>query len=222
MTYSRFSRRWSIARMSREAWTMSTLRAVRVVVFATLPLLFLADTPVLANGSKAKRVRYNAEVQIGDTPAAPCRFDAEVEPLLFRLTTVRDKYRVVRIAVRNDGNTKLVLSRTADRMEIQFLERPAPRDPRPGRPRSRPLGQPPGRPARGHRLSAAGRGPRGGERVRVHRGRGGRGGATRVSLHDREPAGRTGDHAGHDAGQEALTGQGSKTQCERLGSSRWR
>lgn len=98
---------------------MSTLRTVTVVLVTSLTLLVLADTSVPANGSKAKRIRYSAEVQTGDGPDKMCRFDAELEPLLFRLATVRDKYRVVRIAVRNVGDKKLLLSLTDDRMEIE-------------------------------------------------------------------------------------------------------
>ena len=48
------------------------------------------------------------------------RFDAELEPLLFRLATVRDKYRVVRIRILNTGTRPLVLSAGGDAVEVRF------------------------------------------------------------------------------------------------------
>jgi hypothetical protein len=106
---------------------MSRLRAIALVVSGLATVLFLGDTSVLANGSKSKRVRYGAEVQTGDTVGKKCRFDAELEPLLCRLATVRDKYRVVRIRIQNVGDKRLVLSLTDDRMELRLASgmRPA-------------------------------------------------------------------------------------------------
>lgn len=99
---------------------MRTLRALAVVVVGSLALLLLGDTSVLANGSKSKRVRYGAEVQTGDARDKRCRFDAELEPLLFRLATVRGKYRVARIRIQNAGDKRLVLSLAGDRMEVEL------------------------------------------------------------------------------------------------------
>jgi hypothetical protein len=106
---------------------MSSPRAVAMVVSASLALLFLADTSAGANGSKSKRVRYGADVQTGSAASMVCRFSAELEPLLFRLATVADRYGVVRMAIRNAGDRKLPLSLTADRMEVLFASgaRPA-------------------------------------------------------------------------------------------------
>jgi hypothetical protein len=106
---------------------MSKLRAIAMVVSGLATLLFLGDASVLANGSKGKRVRYGAEVQTGDTASKKCRFDAELEPLLFRLATVRGKYRVVRIRIQNASDKRLVLSLTNDRMELRLASgmRPA-------------------------------------------------------------------------------------------------
>jgi hypothetical protein len=89
------------------------------MVIGSLALL-LGDSSVLANGSKSKRLRYGGEVQTGDARDKRCRFEAELEPLLFRLATVRGKYRAVRITIRNAGATRLVLSLAADRMEVEL------------------------------------------------------------------------------------------------------
>jgi hypothetical protein len=97
---------------------MSMLRRTALAVFGSVAVLLLGDASVLANGSKSKRVRYGAEVQIGDAAGKRCRFDAELEPLLFRLATVRDKYRVVRVRIQNATDKRLVLSLIDDRMEV--------------------------------------------------------------------------------------------------------
>ena len=99
---------------------MRMLRTLAVIVAGSLALLLLGDAPVLANGSKGKRVRYGAEVQAGEARDKRCRFDAELEPLLFRLATVRGKYRVVRITIRNGGDKRLVLSLAGDRMDVEL------------------------------------------------------------------------------------------------------
>ncbi len=39
---------------------------------------------------------------------------------MFRLATLRDKYRVVRIRIRNGGDTRLALALTGDRIELQL------------------------------------------------------------------------------------------------------
>ncbi len=92
------------------------------IVGVTLLLLLLADASVLANGGKGKRIVYRGSVPAGDDPGL--EFEAELEPLLFRLATVGDKYRVVRIRIRNTGLRSLALSATGDRMEVRFRSGP--------------------------------------------------------------------------------------------------
>jgi hypothetical protein len=105
---------------------MSTLRAVATLILACVVMLFLADTSAMANGGRAKRIRYAAEVRTGDAAETVCRFAAEMEPLLFRLATLGDRYGVMRIAIRNAGDRKLVLSLTADRVELLLPGGPRP------------------------------------------------------------------------------------------------
>ena len=97
---------------------MSPRRVVATLSLAGVAVLLLAGTSALANGSKAKRVQYAAEVRMGAGADAVCRFSVELEPLLFRLATLGDRYGVVRVAVRNASDRRLSLSLTADRMEL--------------------------------------------------------------------------------------------------------
>jgi hypothetical protein len=106
---------------------MRTRRTIATVVFVLATLLLLGNASVLANGGKSKRVRYGAEIQTGDAASKRCRFDAELEPLLFRLATLRDKYRVARVSIQNASDRRLALSLAGDRMEVRLANemRPA-------------------------------------------------------------------------------------------------
>jgi hypothetical protein len=85
-----------------------------LMVVASLPL---GTTRSLANGGKSKRVVYRGTLQLGSAAGSDVHFDAEVEPLLFRLTGVGDRYRVIRIRIRNTGTQRLVLSAGGDTVE---------------------------------------------------------------------------------------------------------
>ena len=54
----------------------------------------------LANGGKSKRIAYRRTLA-GPDSTRSVEFDAELEPLMFRLTSVGDRYRVVRIRIVN-------------------------------------------------------------------------------------------------------------------------
>jgi hypothetical protein len=92
----------------------------------TLALLVaLASTPVgvelaLANGGEGKRIVYRGTLRTGDGAGHEVQFDTEVEPLFFRVATVRNKYRIVRIRVRNRGGGPLGLSAAGDAVQVQF------------------------------------------------------------------------------------------------------
>jgi hypothetical protein len=101
------------------AWIV-TLAAL--VAWGSLPF---GTVPSLANGGKSKRVLYSGTLQAGDAPGQAVHFDAEVEPLLFRLTGVGDRYRVIRIRIRNTGTQRLVLSAGADTVEALIRSGPA-------------------------------------------------------------------------------------------------
>lgn len=92
---------------------MAWSRTIGLVALAAA-LVMVADTSALANGGKSKRLRYSAEVPLG---GGVCRFDVELEPLLFGLRSMGDRYRVARMTIRNSGDRGLVLSPTADRID---------------------------------------------------------------------------------------------------------
>jgi hypothetical protein len=93
----------------------SVVTALIVLVAVGFPLSGPA-----ANGGKSKRISYRGTLAGGESGARGAQFDAELEPLLFRLGTVKDRYHVVRIRIRNDGDRDLALSATADRVEVHF------------------------------------------------------------------------------------------------------
>lgn len=101
---------------------MSRGSHVGVAVLVSLALLLVADLSVLANGSKGKRVLYRGTLPAADG-TGEVQFDAELEPLLFRLATVGSAYRVVRIRIRNTGPRPLVLSASRDTVEVELRSR---------------------------------------------------------------------------------------------------
>jgi hypothetical protein len=103
---------------------MPTRRIVTLAVLVALGALPLGTAPSLANGGKSKRVLYRGVLQAGNAAGQEIQFDAEVEPLLLRLTGVGDRYRVIRIRIRNFGAQPLVLSAGADTLEAQVRNGP--------------------------------------------------------------------------------------------------
>jgi hypothetical protein len=61
--------------------------------------------------------RYEATLPNG---GGACAFTVELQAETFHLLTVANKYRVIRIKVRNDGDRPLVLSRADDRVTLRI------------------------------------------------------------------------------------------------------
>lgn len=91
-------------------------------------LLFLLafgtfTTLLAANGSKGKRVVYEATVRLGDTTPGDCHFLVELEPILFQIESIQNKYRVIRINIRNDSQSPLRLSLEKDAVQVRVDSR---------------------------------------------------------------------------------------------------
>src|SRR5438445_8778252 len=99
-------------------------RQIAVAGLAALASLVFASEGVPANGGKSKKTRYQATVLVADAPQQRYQFDAELESLLFRLTALKDKYRVVRIRVVNSSQKTLVLSSADDAVQVEFPRGP--------------------------------------------------------------------------------------------------
>jgi len=87
------------------------------LLWISLSFPVLAGQPVLANGSKGKLLQYLAEVSLDQQ--AKVRFSATLDSRLVLLTSLRNKYKVIRIRIDNTRNGKaILLSKTADSLEI--------------------------------------------------------------------------------------------------------
>jgi hypothetical protein len=82
--------------------------------------LFLVafSTMLAANGSKGKVVLYEAHIRVGDASQPNCHFKIELEPILFQINSVQNKYRVIRINIRNDSQASLKLSLEKDSVQL--------------------------------------------------------------------------------------------------------
>jgi hypothetical protein len=90
----------------------------RKVLFCSL-FLVAVSTLLAANGSKGKKVIYEAHVRVGNVDQPDCHFMIELEPILFQINSVQNKYRVVRINIRNDSQAPLKLSLDKDSVQVR-------------------------------------------------------------------------------------------------------
>lgn len=93
------------------------MRALRVLIPLFL-LLGFSSAPALGNGGKGKTTIYRAEARTGE--GGPIQFSAELEAILFRLNSVQNKFKVVRLKIVNDSPRALKLSPDQDKIELLF------------------------------------------------------------------------------------------------------
>jgi hypothetical protein len=91
---------------------------LRKILLCSL-FLVAASTMLAANGSKGKKVIYEAHIAVGDANQPNCHFMIELEPILFQISSVQNKYRVIRINIRNDSQTSLKLSLDKDSVQLR-------------------------------------------------------------------------------------------------------
>ncbi len=83
-------------------------------------VLFLAAASVgllPANGSKGRMVLYGARVPVSNATGADS-FSIELEPILFPILSLQNKYRVIRISVKNQSSAPLKLSVAKDTIQV--------------------------------------------------------------------------------------------------------
>ena len=90
---------------------------LRKILLCSL-FLVATSTMLAANGSKGKKVLYEAHIGIREANHPDCHFMIELEPILFQINSVQNKYRVIRINIKNDSLASLKLS--LDKDSVQF------------------------------------------------------------------------------------------------------
>jgi hypothetical protein len=88
-----------------------------------LALACLVSFPALPNGGKAKKLLFQSYVISGQ---GQWRFQSEILPEQYRLTSVQNKYKMVQVHITNLGGGKLVLSRKNDKVEVKLGSRIVP------------------------------------------------------------------------------------------------
>jgi len=85
-------------------------------------LALSAGSPALGNGGKSKATVYEAELR---QPASTgdVRFSASLERVLFGITSVAGKYKVIRIQIDNFSRTTLRLAGNRDRVAVDLGNR---------------------------------------------------------------------------------------------------
>ena len=93
---------------------MNLLNAV-----ASLLLIVAASAMLVSkNGSKGRKVQYGAQVSVNNATGADS-FSIELEPILFPILSLQNKFRVIRINIRNQSSAPLRLSATNDSIQVK-------------------------------------------------------------------------------------------------------
>jgi hypothetical protein len=88
------------------------MKSVAKRLLPALGLLFiLPHSPALANGGKGKVSRYVDR-------SGAIEISIDLDEKLFLLTSVKNKYKVLRIKIKNTGGKALALSKTNDKVEL--------------------------------------------------------------------------------------------------------
>jgi hypothetical protein len=88
------------------------MKSVAKRLLPVLGLFFiLPNASALANGGKGKVSRYIDR-------SGPMEISIDLDEKLFLLTSVKDKYKVLRIKIKNTGSKPLALSKANDRVEL--------------------------------------------------------------------------------------------------------
>ncbi len=93
---------------------------MRIITAAALVAILAMPGAVMANGVKNKAVFLRGVLGPDKHGSKNCELTSEFEPILFRLTSVENKYRVLRVRIVNRTSRNLALSRTADKVEVVF------------------------------------------------------------------------------------------------------
>lgn len=96
----------------------------RVVLSVLFGIGFLLPANASANGGKARMIELEASMPMAG--GGRCQFVSQIDPTLFTLLTLKDRYRVVRIRVSNESGQRFGLSRQADSVDVVFEGRRVP------------------------------------------------------------------------------------------------
>jgi len=77
----------------------------------------MVNQSVLANGGELKETQYYGEVQMGDG-SDKVLFSATLERVMFTLSSLENKYKVIKIKIENKSKSPLALSIENDEIEI--------------------------------------------------------------------------------------------------------
>jgi hypothetical protein len=103
------------------------MRATGFIILSIITFAFTitATQGALCNGGKGKRIFYDGRIRMGKD-SGDVFFSTELEKVLFRLNSVQNTYKVVRIRIDNRSKEALHLSRQKDTFEFYVDDRVIP------------------------------------------------------------------------------------------------
>jgi hypothetical protein len=81
---------------------------------------FLVPEALCANGGVHKEISLQASFAFGDSASGQCEMRCDIAPVLYSLTTLNGKYRVLQITVHNRGTTPLSMSKSGDALSMVY------------------------------------------------------------------------------------------------------
>jgi len=96
---------------------MHVLRLASCLFLFGVTVAIARESP-MANGGKGKKTLYGGFVACANTPDDSIAFSTEIEHVLFRLNSVHNKYKVVRLKIKNNCDRDLLLDIAADKLEL--------------------------------------------------------------------------------------------------------
>jgi len=100
---------------------MSRYLAFRSCLLAMIVPLLVLTASAEISGDRGRRVIYRGSLQLGTEQPQGVEFSIELEPVVFLINSVQNKYKVVRIRMENPTRTDLRLL-DEDRIEMRYPE----------------------------------------------------------------------------------------------------
>jgi hypothetical protein len=100
---------------------MPALRLASYLLLFGVTVAIARESP-MGNGGKGKKTLYGGFVACANTPDDSIAFSTEIEHVLFRLNSVHNKYKVVRIKIKNNCDRDLLLDIATDKLELQHRD----------------------------------------------------------------------------------------------------
>lgn len=95
------------------------MKSIKLIALSTIFFILFTNLSVSANGKKYKLIdQYKATIPISKDLSKRVDFSTDIDLVIFNLTSIQNKYKIIQINVRNWSGKVLQLSSENDKIEI--------------------------------------------------------------------------------------------------------